>query len=397
MPQPSVPPLTALPAPTGADVLRTFLPALAAALDGAGPALLPLPPMPAATRARVESALRPDDQSAPLEHDDVAVVVTTSGSTGAPKGALLRRSALQASGIATEQRLGGPGHWLLALGVGHVAGLQVVARSLLAGTEPEVLDLDAGFTPGAFVAATGRLHRRGGRAYTSLVPTQLARLLEAGGAALEALAAYDAVLVGGAAAPAALLERARSAGARVVTTYGMSETCGGCVYDGVPLDGVGFELEPDGRVVLSGPVLAAGYRLRPDLTAERFGERGFRTDDLGERATDGRLRVLGRVDDVVISGGEKVALAAVEVAASGHPGVRAAAAFARPDPEWGERVALAVVPADPADPPALADLRAVVRAAAGRAAAPRELVLLPALPMLASGKVDRLALRTAGS
>ncbi|NHC44148.1 o-succinylbenzoate--CoA ligase [Motilibacter aurantiacus] len=395
MPQPSVAPLTALPAPTGTDVVRTFVPALAAALDGTGPALLPLPPLPAPARARALAALRPDDPAAPLERDDVVVVVPTSGSTGDPKGSLLQRSALQASAAATAQRLGGPAHWLLALGVGHVAGLQVVARSLLAGTEPEVLDVAAGFTCEAFVAATGRLRRRAPRAYTSLVPTQLTRLLDGGPAAHAALTSYDAVLVGGAATPTALLARARSAGVRVVTTYGMSETCGGCVYDGAPLDGVGVALEDDGRIVLSGPVVAAGYRLRPGLTAERFGPAGFRTDDLGERAADGRLRVLGRADDVVVTGGEKVALAAVEDAAAGHPGVREAAAFSRPDPEWGERVLLAVVPTDPAAPPALDDVRAAVRDRAGRAAAPRELVLLPALPLLPSGKVDRAALRGA--
>ena len=169
------------------------------------------------------------------------------------------------------------------------------------------------------------------------------------------------------------------------------------MYDGVPLDGVGFALRPDGRVVLSGPVVAAGYRLQPGLTADRFVEGGFVTDDLGVRDGDGRLRVLGRVDDVVVTGGEKVALAAVEEAASGHPGVREAAAFSRPDAEWGERVSLAVVPRDPEHPPALAELRETVGAAAGRAAAPRELLLLAALPMLASGKVDRLALRQASA
>jgi len=179
----------------------------------------------------------------------------------------------------------------------------------------------------------------------------------------------------------------------VVTTYGMSETSGGCVYDGKPLDGVRAALDPAGRVVLEGPVVAAGYRLDAELTAAHFRDGAYLTNDAGRFEPDGRLTVLGRLDDVVVTGGENVALAAVEDAALEVTGVREAAAFGRPDEEWGTRVELAVVPRDPAAPPGLDEVRSTVAARAGRAAAPRRLHVLAELPLLPSGKVDRARLR----
>ena len=380
--------LVSLPVPTGPQALDIVLPALAAALDGSGPALLPLPADPAEA-ARLVSALRPDDPAAPLEHD-AALVVPTTGSTGEPKGALLPGAALTASAVATSARLGGPGRWLLALPLTHVAGLQVLTRSLLAGTVPAVLDLTAGFRPEEFAEATARL-TAGARRYTSLVPTQLTRLLDAGGPAVVALCAYDAVLLGGAAPPPALLRRARSLGVRIVTTYGMSETCGGCVYDGRPLDGVRVEVGPDGRVRLSGTVLFTGYRLRPDLTAAALDQGRLVTSDLGRITADGRLEVLGRADDVVVSGGENVALPRVEAALLEHPLLREAAVIAVPDAEWGQRVVAVVVPH--AQPPSLAELRTWVGQRLGRAAAPIGVLVLDALPLAGPGKVDRAALR----
>lgn len=376
-----------LPVSAGPDALGTVLPALAAALDGSGPALVPLPPDPAAA-ARLVAALRPEDAAHPLEHD-VALVVPTTGSTGEPKGALLGAPALTASAAATNARLGGPGRWLLALPLTHIAGLQVLVRCLVGGTEPAALDLTRGFRPDDFAAATARLPSRT-RRYTSLVPTQLARLLDAGPPAVEALRAYNAVLLGGAAAAPALLDRARAAGVRIVTTYGMSETCGGCVYDGRPLDGVRVGVGADGRVRVSGPVLFAGYRLRPDLTAAALTDGELVTQDLGRVDAEGRLEVLGRADDVVVSGGENVALAAVAAALLAHPRLRDAAVVAVGDPEWGQRVVAVVVPHEPA--PSLAELRAWVGERVGRAGAPRELVVVDALPVAGPGKVDRQAL-----
>lgn len=381
--------LESLPCAPDPSALDALLPRLAATLDGTGPALLPVPTDDPAARARVVAALVPDDPDRPV-HDDVAVVVATSGSTGEPKGVLLSADALSTSARATLDALGGPGQWLICLPVTHIAGLQVLVRSLAAGIAPVPLDAREGFVPHAFAAATAEL--RGRRRYTALVPTQLVRLLDAGGDAVEAAASYDAVLLGGAAGPRPLLARARAAGIRIVTTYGMSETSGGCVYDGQPLPGVTVDVDATGRIHLGGAVLGRGYRLRPDLTAASFVDGRFRTGDLGRFDAGGRLVVIGRVDDVVVSGGEKVAVGAVEEALAEHPQVREVAVVGVADSEWGQRVEAVVVPVDGLDPPSLADLRAHVAARLGRVAAPRTLRVVAALPLLPSGKVDRAAL-----
>ena len=362
--------------------------ALASALGG-GPAVLPL-----------AVGARPRAMQAPA---GTAVVIATSGSTGEPKLVALSGAALRASARATEDRLGGPGRWLLALPAEHVAGIQVIVRALLAGAPPVVMDLRTGFRPDAFVTATAALGP--GRRYTSLVPTQLRRILDAEGA-VAALRSYAAVLVGGAALDPATRERALAAGVRVVTTYGMSETAGGCVYDGVPLDGVTVDLDEDGRILLGGPTLASGY-LRADGDGARargdgagsgaagggtgvgsaFAGGRFRTGDLG-RWRDGRLEVLGRADDVIVTGGEKVAPAAVERVLATQPGVRAACVVGVPDAEWGQVVAAAVVWDGPR---ADAALQEAVRIALGRAAVPRLLVAVPELPLRGIGKPDRAA------
>jgi O-succinylbenzoic acid--CoA ligase len=341
---------------------------LAAALDGRGPPLLPT------TDARVVAAMRPDE---PLEHDVVAVVVPTSGSTGEPKGVLLTAANLLASARATATVVG-EGQWLLALPSTHVGGLQVLVRSLLAGTAPVVLDGPT--TVPSFEAATARL--TGPRRLVSLVPTQLARLVGS-----PALQEYDAVLLGGAAAPAELLQQAREAGVRVVTTYGMSETSGGCVYDGVPLPGVSVDV--DGRIRLRGPVVARGYRLRPDLTAQLFDGDRFTTSDVGA-LVDGRLVVHGRADDVVVTGGENVAPAAVEAALATHPSVVEVAVVGVPDDEWGARVVAVVVLRGPLT---LEQAREHAALTLPRTHAPRELRVVDALPLLPSGKIDRVGLR----
>ena len=279
-----------------------MVPALAAALDGAGPALLPLPT--GGGRGAVLAAL---DPAQPLERDDVALVVPTSGSTGEPKGAMLTAARAAALGAGDPRPARRPGQWLLALPVTHVAGLTCWCARSWPRTRPEVLDLYGGFSASAFVAATARL-APAVRHYTALVPTQLRRLLDAGAD----LSTYDGVLVGGAALAPSLHRAAVDAGVPVVTTYGMSETCGGCVYDGEPLDGVTVRLRDDGRVELGGPVVFAGYRLRPDLTAAALVDGRHVTQDLGRWGADGRLEVLGRADDVIVSGGVNVPAALVE-------------------------------------------------------------------------------------
>ncbi len=333
----------------------------------------------------------PDGDPPGIGADRGHVVVTTSGSTGEPKRVLLPARALQASARAGHARLGGPGHWLLALPAQHVAGLQVLVRAALGGTEPEVLDLRDGFRAAGFAAAARRLmHRatqsKGARCYTSLVPAQLTRLLDAEPAAL---AGFDAVLLGGAAAPPGLVQRARDAGVTVRTTYGMSETCGGCVYDGFPLDGVQVRLAADGRIELAGAVLAAGYLGRPDDPA--FSGGWFTTSDLGRWEADGRLRVLGRADDVIVTGGVNVAPAEVEAVLHDLPEVAAACVVGIPDPQWGQRVVAAVVPADPARPPEPEVVLAAARRRLPGTHAPKQVVLLDAMPLRGVGKPDRRA------
>jgi O-succinylbenzoic acid--CoA ligase len=346
--------------------------ALAGALHG-GPAVVPVR---AGARAPVV-----DDVSG------AAVVIATSGSTGEPKLVGLAAAAVRASAAATAARLGGPGRWLLALPAEHVAGINVIARALLAGAPPVVQDLRAGFRAGDFATACAGLGD--GRRHTSLVPTQLLRVLDAGGPALDALRGFDAVLIGGAALDAGLRGRAVAAGARIVTTYGMSETCGGCVYDGVPLDGVLVDLDPDGRVLLGGPTLAEGYLGRPDETAAAFVDGRFRTGDLG-RWADGRLEVLGRADDVIVTGGEKIAPATVERVLAAQPGVRAACVVGVPDPEWGQAVVAVVVRAGDGAGWA-GQLRAAVRSELGRAAVPRRILAVAEIPVRGIGKPDRQA------
>jgi len=369
--------MRAIPARYGPELVA----ALSAALDGTGPAVLPLPDGVEGDRLR--AALRPDE---PAE-EGVALVVPTSGSTGDPKGVLLTAAALAASTAATERRLGGPGRWLLALPVTHVAGLQVVLRALRAGSAP----VPAGSDAADFAAATAALGP--GRRFTSLVPTQLRRLLDAGSATLDALRSYTAVLLGGAAAPAGLLDTARAAGVRVVTTYGMSETCGGCVYDGVPLTGVSVRTGPAGRIEITGPVLFSGYRLRPDLTGQAMADGWFVTSDVGVVDAAGCVAVHGRADEMINTGGEKVAPGEVAAALELCPGVREAVVIGQPDPEWGERVTAVVVPIDPAHPPALAELRGALGRRLPHYAVPRSLVLVAEVPLLASGKPDLAALR----
>lgn len=372
--------LNALVLPAGPELFR----AVGAALDGDGPAVLPLSPsLPApALRAtfdalaptHVNGVRRASGTGVPAE---VAVVVATSGTTGAPKGVQLSAGALRASAAASLHRLDArPGErWLCCLPPSHVSGLQVLVRSLLGGTEPIMHE---GFSPEAVLTS--------GAQHVSLVPTQLRRLLAVAPADLSV---FTTILLGGAAASDGLLAAARAAGGRVVVGYGMSETCGGCVYDGDPLYNVDLKIGGDGLIRVAGPVLFSGYRLRPDLTDAARDGGWFRTSDLGE-LTGGRLRVLGRADDVVNTGGEKVVASAVAAVVAEHPAITDAVVVGRPDPEWGERVVAVVVSAAP---PPLADLRAFVKERLPAHAAPAELVVMTEIPLLPNGKPDLAALR----
>lgn len=307
--------------------------------------------------------------------DGIPLVVATSGSTGTPKRVLLARSAVLASVRASADRLGASGPWVLALPPSYVAGVQVLLRSLVAGHAPTLLERDG------WPAGEGW--------FTSLVPTQLTRMLDSADD-LAALRRAHTVLLGGGPIGASLRARAADAGVHVVATYGSAETAGGCVYDGVPLDGVAVALGEGGRVRIAGPTLFTGYDGAPDLTAEVLVDGWFLTSDAGRFDEDGRLALIGRLDDVVVSGGLNVPGPAVAERLRGHPAVAAAEVLGVPDAEWGNRVVAFVELTAPVDAAALRDW---VAAEHPRAWAPRQVVVLDAIPLLANGKPDRQALR----
>ena len=310
--------------------------------------------------------------------DPAPLSVETSGSTGEPKRVLLSRAAMRASADATHARLGGPGQWLLNLPPGYVAGLQVLFRSVRAGTEPVV-------SSGDLAADVERL--TGPRRYLSLVPTQLHAILD-DPAQAQALTRFDVVLLGGASLDPHLRGAAEAVGIRIVTTYGMSETCGGCVYDGLPLDGVVVKIGADELIRIAGPMLFDGYDANPGLTEHVMEGGWFVTQDRGRIDRDGHLQVLGRVDDMVISGGVNVPAAAVASRLRAHADVRAAEVIGVPDDRWGHRVVAVVVGSLD-----LRDARDWVAKQHPRTWAPREIVHVDALPLLSNGKVDRLALQ----
>ena len=318
--------------------------------------------------------------AAPPEPDPL--VVETSGSTGTPKRVLLSRRAVLASVAATEGRLGGSGRWVLALPATYVAGVQVICRSLVAGHEPVLADEHASLT-----AALGG--RSTPDTFLSLVPTQLHRLLD-DPAAVAALREVHTILLGGGPIDPSLRARAEGEGMRVVATYGSAETAGGCVYDGYPLEGVGLAVADDGRIRVSGATLFDGYDDDPGLTSRVLVDGWFLTSDAGRLDDDGRLHVLGRLDDVVVTGGVNVPLPAVAARLRAHPGLTAAEVVGVPDEVWGQRVVAFVVATGPVT---LAEVRDWVAEAHPRSWAPRELVPVEALPMLDNGKVDRMALR----
>ena len=333
-----------------------------------GDAVFPLDPrLPAAARTRVLAAARPDE---PVEPGD-ALVVATSGTTGEPKAAVLTHDAVAASAIATSDRLGvdpAADRWLACLPLAHVGGLSVVTRALVTGTPLTVHD---GFDAAAVTAAATA--PRDGATLVSLVPTALRRVDPA---------LFRTVVLGGSAMPPDVPPNA-------VTTYGMTETGSGVVYDGVPLDGVDVAIV-DGEVRLRCPMLLRAYR---DGTDPRDADGWFPTGDAGEwDEPTGRLRVHGRTADVIVTGGEKVWPAAVERVLGARPDVAEVAVVGVADPEWGARVVAVVVPRDPARPPALAEVRDVVKADLPAYAAPRELAILAALPRTGPGKVARAAL-----
>lgn len=375
--------------PVAGDDPREILRGLRGALHGAGPAL-----------ALGMVGELPDEV-----RGGTAVVVTTSGSTGIPKSVVLSRDALTASALATADRIG-DGAWLLALPASYVAGLQVLVRSLVADREPAILS--GAFTPQAFAAAALMMaSSEGGNrvpSFTSLVPAQLSRLLDAAEhdtAVLTALRSFETILVGGQALPPATLERAEAAGARIVRTYGSTETSGGCVYDGVPLRGVRLRIER-GEVQVAGPVLADGYLGDAERTDIAFlrdhdGTRWYRTGDAG-LLEDGVLRVRGRLDNVIVSGGTNVSLDRVERIVRAVPGLDLAVVVGIPDERWGEASVIVASRGEAlrrSEAVQLEEARDAVKAEIGAHARPTRLILVDELATLPSGKPDREAIRRA--
>ena len=387
------------------------------------------------------------DAGAGAAAEPIALVVGTSGSTGTPKRTALTVRALAASASATERFFGSnsdaASQWLLALPAHYIAGAQVLARSVLAGTAPVIARSviePVHFSPEVFLQAVERMSSA--RRFISLVPTQLHKLLESadtdpslGTEIHEALGSFTGILLGGAPASADLLAAATALGLNTVTTYGSAETAGGCVYSGSVLPGARVELVPEegmpavpdtggkpaqvGRIWISGEHLASGYIGDAARTAEHFftaanGTRWYRTDDYGlmdsanSSATSSfssvepHLQVLGRSDDVLISGGVKISARAVATVLEEHPAVREACVLGLPDARWGTAIAAAVtlVPSAGAataptenSPTLNEELCALLRARCaeklGAPAAPKQLSILPDFPLTSTGKPDR--------
>lgn len=375
---------------------RGVIPQLRAALSPGGAAVLPVVgARPSGRHVEPRSDQRGPTAATPVPTtvpQSVSLVIETSGSSGAPKRVALSNDALLASAAAVESELGGPGQWLLALPVNYIAGIQVLVRSIVAGTTP-VFQPTGHFSATAFAAAVEQLTAP--RKFTSLVPAQLARVIDAAEedeSLRRIVHRLDAILVGGQALPAALSQRAADLGFAVRRTYGSSETAGGCVYDGHPLSRVEARII-SGELELSGPMLAEGYLGDEELTARKFrtdnGRRWYRTADSGA-IHDGLVSVSGRIDNVIISGGIKVSLDRVERVVQSIAGFRSAVVVPLPSEEWGQ---VSVVVTDgPVSASSLDEIKAAVTAGPGRAAVPVRIEKLESLPVLTSGKPDRLTI-----
>ena len=341
-------------------------------------------PVPKSDKHRADT-LRTTMRAGQSIDNSVAAVVATSGSTGTPKGAELTPVNLVASADATHQFLGGPGQWLLAMPAHHIAGFQVLVRSMVAGVEPAFVDLTSGFHVSEFAARAEDLAATGERMYTALTPMQLDKTMSTL-AGIEALRLFSAVLVGGGMIDPGLLTSAAKLRINVVTTYGSSETAGGCVYNGTPLAGAKVRVVgEEGRIHLGGPMIARGYRNIPDHPA--FAEPGwYATSDAGE-LTGGTLRVAGRLDNIIETGGLKLQPEVLESYMLGIDGVTAACVVGIPDPRYGNRICAVYT--------GTAAVSTLMEAFDDlpRWQVPKDLRRLEELPLTGPGKVDRIAVR----
>ncbi|WP_293951271.1 o-succinylbenzoate--CoA ligase [uncultured Corynebacterium sp.] len=337
-------------------------------------------PIPAKDRPRAQQLRDSQKAGQPID-TEIALVMATSGSTGTPKGAQLTPGNLVSSADATHQYLGGEGQWLLAMPAHHIAGMQVLIRALIAGVEPLALDLSEGFQVPDFATAAEELKTTGDRVYTSLTPLQLIKAMDSL-EGIDALRLFDAILVGGAPTSRPTLDAARELGITVITTYGSSETSGGCIYDGVAIPGAKVRIR-DSRVELGGPMIARGYRNSP--RHEDFSEPGwFRTSDIGEFVDD-HLTIMGRMDSIIDSGGLKLHPEVLEKAITDLEGIEGACVLGVPDQRLGQAIVAAysgtLSPSEVIR--GLSDLP--------RWQLPKQLKHVEALPMIGPGKVDRRA------
>jgi O-succinylbenzoic acid--CoA ligase len=330
-----------------------------------------------------DGARRPSRSGVPVRAG-VAAIVATSGTTGTPKGAELTHAGLHAMARGVSDRIGaGTGdRWLACVPMHRVAGLAIVARGWATGVPLTAHDrFDA-----EHVARSPRDERT---TIVSLVPTALQRLLDAGAP----LDAFRVVLLGGAACPPALRARANDAGVNVVTTYGMTETWGGFALDGIPIDGAQVRIAADGEVCVRGPMVMRGYRLAADDGIDDGIDDGwFATGDVGT-FEQGRITIVDRKKDVVITGGVNVHPARVEAVLARHPAVADVGVVGTPDVDFGECVVAVVVPRDPAAPPALDELRSYARESLPADHLPRAVRYVDAIPRDSGGKVLRRLLR----
>lgn len=339
------------------------------------------PSAPAAERGALLRRLQPDAEVAP----EVAAVVATSGTTGDPRGVELTWSGLMASAQSVTEALAAElaDRWLCCLPLHHVGGLSVVARSWATGVPVTVLDRFDVAAIGDAVGARSS-HRP---TLVSLVPTMLRRLLISG----TDLAPFRRILVGGAPMTDPLPTQA-------TPTYGLTETWGGVVHDGHALPGAEIRLRSDGEIMVRGSMVMAGYRLAPEETARVLGADGWmRTGDLGAIDNDGRLTVIDRLRDLIITGGVNVSPNEVERVLGQHPAVAEVCVAGAADPDWGQRVVAYVVAADATYPPDVATLRTFASAQLSAPKLPRQVILVDAIPRTASGKPMRRWLATPGN
>jgi O-succinylbenzoic acid--CoA ligase len=386
-------PLIAISVPSGPDGLRALIGPLRAALGGTGAAITPIPAQATGFSpqylAQLLAATRPDDAAQPLETDEVAVVLATSGSTQSPKGVL--HSATTLSALSSAVQGGATPQWIAALPITSMGGFNVVLRALETGLDPLPMDSLGGakpFTPAGFISVVDLAVQRSSDIRVSLVAAQVRRLLS-DPAGISALLQCSQILVGGGPLPSVTADAARAAGIMLTTTYGATETAGGAVFNSQPLAGVTISIDPESsEISLAGAMVALGYRCAPELTEQRFVQGSYRTGDLGTFID--HLVVTGRIDDVTTINGVNVSLHAVEEILNSCEGVAAAAVVSAPDVGDEDQLFALIEPARDVDHHTLRiELRNAVNLALGASATPRYFAFLDAIPTLPNNKVDR--------